>query len=117
MNNKVFVKKIYESIIVQNSEINKDIFQNTDMNTVKNAYWVNALKFYKELSEENKDTLFMIIKQIQVDTISNLFGVIDGVVTFSEDVNNFNFSINNEEIHGELQDLFLEFVEISVNKT
>jgi putative transposase len=113
MNKVDLIKTLYQSTIKENSTIYKDLFNNTDINKVKDSYWKAALTFYKELSDANKDVFFKIIEQVQVDTVSNILGVLDGVVSTAEEDIEIEMTIkgNNELINGDLQDLFLEYDE------
>lgn len=48
-----------------------------------------------------------------MDAVSNILGVLDGVVSIGEEDIEFKVTINdnNEPINGDLQDLFLEYDE------
>jgi putative transposase len=48
-----------------------------------------------------------------VDTVSNILGVLDGVVSIKNEDIEFKVTINDnkEPINGDLQDLFLEYDE------
>lgn len=63
------------------------------------------------LSDENKAILFNVIEQVQVDTVSNVLGIIDGIVTTPEKDFEIKMTLDetDELINGELQDLFLEY--------
>jgi hypothetical protein len=74
---------LYQSVIKENRKIYQDLFENTDVNTVKDSYWKEALRFYSELNDEGKEILFKVIEQIQVDTVSNVLGIFDGKVSIS----------------------------------
>ena len=113
MNKEEFVKLLHQSIIKENRNFYRDIFNNTDINEVTDPYWKEALMFYSELSDKNKEILFKIIEQVEVDAVSNILGVLDGVVSIGEEDIEFKVTINdnNEPINGDLQDLFLEYDE------
>jgi hypothetical protein len=83
MKKEVFIKSLYQSVIKENRTIYQDLFENTDVNTVKDSYWKEALRFYSELNDEGKEILFKVIEQIQVDTVSNGLGIFDGKVSIS----------------------------------
>jgi putative transposase len=113
MNKEEFIKRLYQSIIKENCAFYRDLFTNTDISDVSDPYWKEALKLYAELSDENKKVLFKIIEQVEVDSVSNILGVLDGVVSISEEDIEIKMTINgsNEMINGDLQDLFLKYVE------
>lgn len=110
MNKEIYVKSLYDSIIKENLIAYEELFSNIDKKTVKDPYWKEALEFYEKLSNEEKNTLFKVIKQVQVDTMSNILGILDGVVTVEEDPE-IKVLLNNQPIGGDLQNIFLEYDE------
>jgi len=74
-------------------------------------YWKNARSLYCELDESQSEILVSIIKQVIIDTVANLFGVIDGVCGIDDEEWNFILSINGHSTDDELSDCFLEYVE------
>jgi putative transposase len=113
MKKEEFIESLYQSVIKENGTIYQDMFAKTDINTVKDAYWKEALKFYSALNDEGKEILFKVIEQIQVDTVSNVLGIFDGIVSISEEEIEINMTVKgiDEPLNGELQDLFLEYDE------
>lgn len=55
---------------------------------------------------------FGIIKQVIIDTISNVFGVIDGVSGLDDNDWNFKLDINGQSTNDELLNSFLEYAEM-----
>jgi putative transposase len=113
MDTQCFIKGLYQSIVKENGAIYQNLFSATNVDKVKDDYWKEALRMYSELSDENKAILFKIIEQVQVDTVSNVLGILDGVVSLPEQEIKIKMSIEgtNESMNGVLQDLFLEYVE------
>jgi len=110
--NEEFVRSVYTSIIEGNLTAYKGLFdRDNSENTIE--YWKSARSLYSGLDESQKEILFRIIKQVMIDTVSNIFGVIDGVRGL-DDNNDWNFmlSINGQGTDDELADCFLEYVEI-----
>ena len=68
---------------------------------------------YKGLTDADKLVFFKVIKQIEIDTVSNILALLDGVTSLEgqDDEFNLSFKKTNEKINGDLQDLFLEFDE------
>jgi len=58
------------------------------------------------------DSAGNVIKQVMVDTIANVFGVIDGVRAIDDKEWDFTMSINGHSTDDELSDNFLEYVEV-----
>lgn len=109
-----FVKEIRRSIINDNLELYRDLFENTKSNQVTDDYWIKALSLFSKLEPEDREIFFSVIRQITVDTISNLFAILDGSATLGDKKNEFNLAVKNdikEKLNGELQDIFLEIEE------
>lgn len=52
-----------------------------------------------------------IIEQTTIDTISNMLGIIDGSATLKDFSLEPKLLLDSKDTEGELQDLFLEFIE------
>ncbi len=107
------VKRLKNSVIDENQEIYRDIFLNTDLGEATDPYWQSALALFAKLSNEDREVLFSIIRQVSVDTISNVLGVLDGVAVLDGYDGEFVLTTegSSEELNGDLQDFFLEIEE------
>lgn len=108
---KELVKAIYSSILVENTEIYKNLLETTKVGPKTTEYWRETLGLYDKLSESDKKVLLKIIEQIVIDTISNMLGAIDGSSTLAGFESVIGLTADNQCIQGDLQDLFLELVE------
>lgn len=108
MNAESFVNGIRKSIVEENLQLYKELFENTA--PVNDIYWKEVLGFYSTLTTDQKDSLFKIIRQVEVDTVSNLLGVLDGVSWLENQTSPFIVTEKgkSEQINGNLQDLFIE---------
>ncbi len=111
--NDIFVKSLYESIVKENIQLYKDMYQ-TPRNPFKgDGYWKVTSSFYHSLTIEDKDILMKIIEQTMIDTISNILGAIDGSATLQNCSLEPKLLLDAIDTEGELQDSFLEFIEES----
>ena len=108
---EMFVESIYKSIVVENRSLYKNLYENTDADKSNDEYWKKSLKLYNGLSEENKEIFIKILQQTMIDTISNVLGIIDGSSTLNGCDAEIKLYLNDADTEGELQDLFLEYVE------
>lgn len=108
-----FVSLIRKSIIEENLVIYKELFSSTDMNNASDPHWVRALGLYAKLNDDDKGVLFDIVRQVMVDTVSNLFAVLDGVSQLEGQEGEFSLLADPsaERLNSELQDRFLELEE------
>ncbi len=111
-----FVKEVKKSIVEENESLYRDLFENTNASEATDEYWKEALKLFSGLDDNGKEALFKIMRQVSVDTVSNLFGVLDGVSSLDGVDEEFKLSASdneNEIINGDLQDIFLELEELN----
>lgn len=110
MNPEYFVEKVRQGIVEENDLIYRDLFANTDATEASDEYWKNALELFNSLDSRGKETLFKIMRQVSVDTVSNLFGVLDGSTSLDGVDEEFRLTIDDENgsLNGDLQDIFLE---------
>lgn len=106
-----FVRNINQAIIDDNINIYKDLFATTDINTVTDKYWKEALSLYNDLGSHQKEVLFKIIRQVQVDSLSNIFGILDGRAFIEGQSKDFELIYDGKQLNNDLQDIFLEIDE------
>ena len=107
MSPKEFAVGLYSAVVDENSLIYRELFQNTEIGKVTDPYWKDALPLFKSLSLEQREVFFSIIKQIMIDTTSNVLGVIDGVNSFANEDFSLYGSDSSKPLNGDLQGLFL----------
>ncbi|MGX4669926.1 transposase [Cerasibacillus sp. JNUCC 74] len=113
MKKQEIIRHLYQSTIKENLTTYRDLFKNTNLNEVTDPYWKESIELYNELSSHNKEVLFKIIEQIEIDTLSTILRILDeGIILEDEEVE-FDLTIkgNEKSINGDLQDLFLEYDE------
>ena len=113
--NEEFVKSIYQTVVEEGKNIYKDLYENTEVTERTVDYWKNALELYRSFDDRQKKVFLDIVKQTMIDTISSVFGVLDGSSTLSGGDFEFEVKINGIGTEDELQDAFLGFVEENVD--
>lgn len=109
--NDIFIESLFQTVVEENREIYKRLFDETIIDRKTIEYWQKALKLYNNLSNENKEVMIDIIEHTMIDTISNIFAIIDGVITLKNCNIEPKLFLNNNDTDGELEDLFLQYVE------
>lgn len=113
--NEEFIKNLYKTIIEDGRSIYKDLYENTEVTEQTVDYWKNALELYHSFNENQQNMFMDIVKQTMIDTISSIFGILDGSSTLSGGDFEFEVKINGFSTECELQDTFLRFVEENPN--
>ena len=70
---------------------------------------------YEKLTSEEKEKMLKFAELIMIDTISSVFGILDGSSTLSGGDFEFEVRINGISTEDDLQDTFLGFVEENIN--
>lgn len=110
MTPEVFVSQVRAVIVQQNFTLYKDLFETIRSDAASDDYWKRALALHRSLSETDRSVLFEIMRQVAVDTVSNLLGILDGTCAVDGLREGFVLTSqpDNQTLNGNLQDLFLE---------
>lgn len=87
------------------------MYETTKILPETDAYWKNAIGFYDNLTDDDKETLIKIMEQTMIDTISNMLGMIDGISTLKNCTLEPKLLLDSVDTEGELLDSFLEYLE------
>jgi hypothetical protein len=110
-----FVGGLRESIIEENLRLYHDLLENTDVSSATDKYWISVLKLYGQLNLEQQDVLLQIVRQVIVDTLSNVLAILDGKVPVQGKFLEMELHLSSKgpKVTGNLQDMFLEIEETS----
>ena len=112
MSDSEFIRGIRKEIIASNLQTYRKLFAGTRPEDASDPYWKTALQLFGELDDVGRDILFHIIRQVMVDTVSNLFAIFDGVSDLPAQDGTFEVRIGDKNIAGSLQDQFLAAEEV-----
>jgi hypothetical protein len=106
---KDFVDQLRTAVVDENIDIYRDLFANTSVEKTTDPYWKRALTLFRELSSEKQEVFFEIVRQVAVDTTSNVLGVIDGVNSLKDMDTDLSLVFGDDRLtlSGDLQSLFL----------
>lgn len=109
MTPKDFVVRLRTVVIEENLAIYRDLFTSTPVEKASDIYWKRALALFNALSPEQQKVFFEVVRQIAVDTTSNVLGVIDGVNSVEGMDAELVLTYDDEKqpLSGDLQSLFL----------
>lgn len=102
-----FVIELYAEIVEENNAVYRELFIKTSIDEVSDTYWKSALSFFKNLSSAQQEIFFKVIRQVTVDTTSNLLGIIDGSSPLGSSGPEVALIQDSGKLSGDLQDLFL----------
>lgn len=113
--NEEFVKRLYKTLVTDGINEYENLLKNTNSKEAADPYWISTLELYEQLSSEQKEKMLKFAEQIIIDTISGVFGILDGSSALSGGNFEFDIKINGVNTENELQDTFLEYVEENVD--
>jgi hypothetical protein len=102
-----FCHELYGVVAIENIEIYRELFLSTSVEEASDPYWKDALNLFDDLSPQQRESFFSIIRQVSIDATSNVLGIIDGVNVFNGSEANFKLMCNESRLEGDLQSLFL----------
>jgi len=108
---KLVAERLLQGVVKINFTSYRELFTKTKPEQATDPYWKSALALFAGLNQSEKETFFSILKQVAVDTVSNVAGAIDGSsdIGLKEDIRLIDR--DGKPISGCLQDYFLEAVQ------
>lgn len=106
MSKDEFVDVLIKNILSENIDLYKSVYNHMERSEITEPHWQESVKMFDSLTEQNKSIFFKIINQVQIDTISNVLGVLDGISYTPQD-GEFILTHNSEKINEDIQSLFL----------
>jgi cytochrome P450 len=103
-----FVSAI-QSAIDENVETYAKLFASTE--TATDEYWIAAKRFFDSLPATDREVVLRIMRQVAIDTVSTLFGILDGTSAIQDRFEEFQLTHKKTKLNGDLQDLFIAAVE------
>lgn len=108
-----FVLEVRTSIVDENVAIYRALLDGNPAKEASDPYWKSLQQLYARLPVTDRETFFAVMRQVSVDTVSNVLGVIDGSIRLHGQGEDLELretkSLNN--LSGTLQDIFLEMEE------
>lgn len=111
-----FIKCVYKNIVEDGKNIYRELYENTEITEKTTEYWCNLLNLYGAFNDKQKKVFMSMTEQIIIDTVSSVFGVLDGSSTLSGGEFELEVKINGVCMEGELQDCFLGYIEDNNNE-
>lgn len=101
------VHGLHASVVDENVALYRDLFAHTEPGRVSDPYWIRALALFGSLSGEQREVFFEVLRQVTVDTTSNVLGVVDGASYIEGADRGFELTHGARKLNGDLQNLFL----------
>lgn len=109
MDAEQFALQIKKHVIDANVVLYREMYESVENST--DPYGRRVLEFYRQLNASQKEVLFELIRQTAIDTVSSVFGIIDGSCSIDVPDADLTLSDGSDQLSGELQDAFLVLFE------
>ncbi len=107
MTDEEFISAIRNGVIEANLSVYKEELATTASEQATDPYWRQLLAFYGRLEPLDRELLLRVMRQVMVDTVSSLLGVLDGATKLENVPDDIQVSICDERLDGDLQEVFL----------
>ena len=110
MNPHSFISRVRSAVVDQNSAADRDLLESTTVEAATDPYWKRLLTLYHALSSEQKSVFVEVMRQVRIDTVSEILGILDGSCALEGSREDFVLTTtsDSQKLNGDLQDLFLE---------
>jgi hypothetical protein len=104
-----FISSIRSEVLEQNWADYQSALREESVSGSTSQYWPKMAKFNLSLNQEQRKQFEMTIRQVMVDTISNILGILDGTSILEHYRGDFNltYSDDKKQLNGDLQTFFL----------
>ena len=109
MTKEEMVNGLKKRIVDLSLESYIEMFNKAEIKSKSDKYWIDAVSFFKGLNEEEKRIFFNIVRQIQIDTLSEVLAFLDGVYWVEgqeEDLKLVSLNNSEEKLNQDLLDTF-----------
>lgn len=103
-----FVKSVKEAVVDENVGLYEELLKTTDRGAVRDEYWRSLLALYDRLGPDDRAVLIAVMKQVAFDSVSNVFGILDG--SSSSSVGRETIRVLDDRgnmVNGDLQELLM----------
>ena len=107
MTDKEFINAIRSEVVDEYTQSFKEILADNTIEAT-DPYWKKLILFYDDLDFQQRDVLLSVVRQVMVDTLSNILGIIDGGCILNDFRGDFELSMDGQSLAGDLKDLLLE---------
>ena len=111
MTREQLVNGLKKRLIDSNIEEYEERFTRVDIKS--DPVGVEMKEFHNKLNAKDREVFFKIIRQIEIDTIADFFGFLDGIYWIegqTEDMNLVNLKNPERKLNEDLTDTFLSLI-------
>ncbi|OGX80406.1 hypothetical protein A6395_01620 [Exiguobacterium sp. SH31] len=104
-----FVKAVYATVVQDGLHDYKKMYEDEITLSDSDPY-TNAIHMYQQMDAERQKLMMHLIEVVMVDTVSHVFGLIDGSSTLNDSDIEATLLLDDVDTEGELQDSFIGYL-------
>lgn len=105
-----FVKEVYATVVQDALSDYKDMYEQ-EVSISDTELYSQAIHMYQQMDAEQQKLMMHIIEVVMVDTVSHVFGVIDGSSPLNDSDMEATLLLDDVDSEGELQDSFIGYLQ------
>lgn len=110
MDENILMRNLYKHSIEKIEETYRELYSDPAWKENTDKYSKAIINFYQKLNKNQKEDFYVILKQINIDTISTAFGILEGSSSSDIDIE-LKLIDEEENTYEYLQDSFLAVAE------
>lgn len=109
--NEHFVKALHADVVDEAVSSYAEMYGGMDVSKMSNKRGIDKVSYYQSLSDDDRRIFKMFIRDVMVDTVSHVLGVLDGTTTLAEYEGEPTLLLDSVNTESELQDSYLRMIE------
>lgn len=105
-----FVKAVYETVVQEGLHMYKEMYEE-ELSSSDVDLYSQAIHMYQKMSTEQQRLMMHIIEVVMVDTVSHVFGAIDGTSPLTNSEIEATVLLDGTDTEMELQDAFIGYLQ------
>ncbi|MCC5892758.1 transposase [Exiguobacterium sp.] len=105
-----FVKAVYETVVQEGLHMYKEMYEEEISSSEVDLY-SQAIHMYQQMNAEQQRLMMHIIEVVMVDTVSHVFGAIDGTSPLTDSDIEATVLLDGTDTEMELQDAFIGYLQ------
>lgn len=105
-----FVKAVYATVVQDGLVGYKEMYEEAVGSSDTDLY-SQAIRMYQQMDAEQQKLMMHLIEVVMVDTVSDVFGLIDGSSTLNDSDIEATLLLDDVDTEGYLQDLYIGYLQ------
>lgn len=105
-----FVKAVYATVVQEGLHAYKEMYEEEVSPSDTNLY-SQAIHMYQQMDTEQQKLMMHLMEVVMVDTVSHVFGVIDGSSPLIDSDMEATVLLDDVDTEGDLQDSFIGYLQ------